>query len=175
MRMESIPGADAWTLVAVQALHRVYRGRSDETVASWMTRQDRDEMIADNIAYVNAVVEELGVDSRATPIACMGFSQGGAMAFRAGAHGGFTCAGIVSVGADVPPDVIEDREAKIPAALVMRGARDEWLTAAKLDPGVTALRGRGGDVRVLVIDAAHEWTVEASDAAGNFLRTLTKR
>ena len=36
-RLEAIPGADAWTLLSVQALHRFYRGRSEEVVASWMT------------------------------------------------------------------------------------------------------------------------------------------
>jgi predicted esterase len=173
-RMESIPGVETWTLVSVQALHRVYRGRSEETVASWMTRQDRDEMIADNIAYVNTVVEELGADARETRIACVGFSQGGAMAFRAGVRGAFDCAGIISAGADVPPDLTADPGARFPPMLVVRGARDAWLTAEKLDPGVAALRARGADVRALVIDAAHEWTAEASTAAGEFLQTLTK-
>lgn len=169
-RMEGIPGSAAWTLASVQALNRVYRGRSEETVASWMTRQDRDEMIADNIAYVDAVVEALGIDSRSTKIVCAGFSQGGAMAFRAGVRGAFGAAGIVSVGADVPPDVI--REARFPPILVVRGARDAWLTAEKLDPGVAALRARGAEVAALVVDAGHEWTAETSLAAGEFLRTL---
>ena len=46
-RLEAIPGAEAWMLLSVQALHRFYRGRSDEVVASWMTRQDREAAIAD--------------------------------------------------------------------------------------------------------------------------------
>src|SRR5262249_2253174 len=36
-RLEAIPGAAAWTLVSVQALHRFYRGRAQEVGASWMT------------------------------------------------------------------------------------------------------------------------------------------
>src|SRR6185295_6305431 len=55
-RLESVPGADGWTLLSVQALHRFYRGRSQEIAASWMTREDRDEAIADNIAYVSSCV-----------------------------------------------------------------------------------------------------------------------
>lgn len=171
-RMEGIPGADAWTLVSVQALHRVYRGRSEETVASWMTRQDRDVMIADNVAYVDAVVQDLGVDSRPARIVCAGFSQGGAMAFRAGIRGAFACAGIISVGADVPPDLTDDRGVRFPPVLAVRGARDEWLTAEKFDPGIAALRARGIDVRALVIDAGHEWTEATSAAAGEFLQRL---
>src|ERR1043165_1105568 len=41
--LEPIPGIDAWTVVAVQALNRFYMGRSTETSAGWMTRQDRSE------------------------------------------------------------------------------------------------------------------------------------
>jgi hypothetical protein len=51
-----VPAGPGWTRVAIQALHRFYRGRSEVTVASWMTRQDRDLLIADNIAYVNAAI-----------------------------------------------------------------------------------------------------------------------
>src|ERR1700730_4275341 len=58
-RLRAIPGADRWVIASVQALHRFYRGRTDEVVAGWMTRQDRDLAIADNIAYVSAVVDAL--------------------------------------------------------------------------------------------------------------------
>src|SRR5687767_15350660 len=56
-RLEAIPGLERWTLVSVQGLHRFYKGRSEEVVASWMTRQDRESAISDNIAYVDNVVE----------------------------------------------------------------------------------------------------------------------
>ncbi len=44
-----------WTLVSVQALNRFYT-RANDVVANWMTREDRDHAIADNVAYVAAVV-----------------------------------------------------------------------------------------------------------------------
>ena len=55
-RLESIPGSENWTLVSVQALNRFYRGRSQDVVAGWMTREDREAAIEDNIDYVNRVV-----------------------------------------------------------------------------------------------------------------------
>src|SRR5580765_4581228 len=58
-RLRSIPGADRWLIVSVQALHRFYRGRSRDVVASWMTRQNRDVMISDNLLYVSAVIDEI--------------------------------------------------------------------------------------------------------------------
>ena len=46
-----IRGDAPWTLVSVQALHRFYTKGDRDVVASWMTRQDRDTAIADNIAF----------------------------------------------------------------------------------------------------------------------------
>src|ERR1700724_3548181 len=81
-RLRAIPGADRWVIASVQALHRVYRGRTDEVVAGWMTRQDRDLAIADNIAYVNAVVDALAHEFPVTPtLVFAGFSQGVSMTF----------------------------------------------------------------------------------------------
>src|SRR6266545_2585549 len=85
-RLEGIPGASAWTLASIQGLHRFYRGRSEEVVASWMTREDRDLAIADNLAYVAAALDEVP-RGRFTRIVYAGFSQGVAMAFRAGVLG----------------------------------------------------------------------------------------
>ena len=56
-RMRRIPGADRWLLVSIQGLHRFYQRRANEVVASWMTRQDRELAMADNLAYVAAVID----------------------------------------------------------------------------------------------------------------------
>ena len=49
-RLEGIPGVSAWTLASLQGLHRFYRGRTEEVVASWMTREARDVASADTRA-----------------------------------------------------------------------------------------------------------------------------
>src|ERR1044071_9725903 len=51
-----IPGASEWRIGSVQGLHR-FSARDQRVVASWMTSQDRDDEIADNIEYVNQVVD----------------------------------------------------------------------------------------------------------------------
>jgi predicted esterase len=168
-RLESIPGAAAWTRVSVQALNRVYRGRTQETVASWMTREHRETVIEDNIRYVSTVADGF---RGAGPIVCVGFSQGGAMAFRAAARGGFGAAAVISAGADVPPELLADASARMPPVLLIRGARDEWLTPQRFDADVAALRARGTRVHPLVVDGAHEWTDEAARAAADFLADL---
>src|SRR4029078_8388739 len=64
-RLAAIPGSAAWTLVSIEGLHRFYRGRTEHVVASWMTREDRDVGIADNLAYVAAALEEVPHDQGA--------------------------------------------------------------------------------------------------------------
>ena len=61
-RLRAIPGAAAWTLVSVQALHRFYDRRTQQVIACWMTHEDREDAIADNLAYMTAALE--GVPSR---------------------------------------------------------------------------------------------------------------
>ena len=56
-RLQTIPDAGHWRLVAIQGLNRFYRGRSTDVVASWMTREDRELAIADNVSYVSAVID----------------------------------------------------------------------------------------------------------------------
>jgi len=76
-RMRRIPGADRWLLVSIQGLHRFYQRRANEVVASWMTRQDRDLAIGDNVTYVEAVIDAVSHDHPNPPrLVLAGFSQG---------------------------------------------------------------------------------------------------
>src|SRR5229473_1497765 len=110
-----------------QGLHRFYRGRSEEVVASWMTRQDRELAIADNVAFVATVVESLAREWPAPPtLVFCGFSQGVAMAFRAACSSERRVSGIVAAGGDVPPELGREALARVGAALILRGQRDEW-------------------------------------------------
>ena len=68
----------------MQGLHRFYARGQGKVVASWMTREDREQAIADNLGYVNRVVMRRcpGAGDEAT-VVFLGFSQGVAMAYRA--------------------------------------------------------------------------------------------
>lgn len=173
-RLAAIPGAARWTLVAVQGLHRFYHGRTQTVVASWMTSEDRDAMIADNIEYVDAVIDSVPHDER-TRIVFAGFSQGVAMAFRAALRGRRGAAGVIAVGGDVPPELLQDPEARFPPVLLVRGERDDWFTEPKFDADRAALTARGVALKTLVTRGGHEWTEEVSAAAGDFLAGLADR
>lgn len=170
-RLLAIPGSRAWTLVAVQALNRFYAGRAQQVVAGWMTREDREAAITDNINYVDTALDSVPHDER-TRIVYAGFSQGVAMAFRAAVRGRRPGAGVIAVGGDVPPELLADRSTAFPAMLLARGQRDGWYTQPKLDADVAALGDRGVSVRSLVYDGAHEWNDAVTAAAGEFLASL---
>ncbi len=164
-QLERLPGAGQWSLAAVQALHPFYVRSTQEVVASWMTRLDREHAIADNIEYVRRVLADLPA-ARIRVFA--GFSQGASMAWRAAAALG--CSGVIVLGGDVPPDL--PTAAKLPLALIGRGARDDWYTNEKLKKDLSFLEGRAR-ATACVFEGGHEWTDEFRTAAGEFLRAVS--
>jgi len=172
-RLRAIPGAERWRLVSVQGLNRFYQRRTNEVVAGWMTRQDRELAIADNLAYVAGVMDAVGREWPGAPrVVLAGFSQGVAMMFRAAAAAATPVDGVMAVGGDVPPELDRAALARVRAALVCRGARDEWYTSATFDNDVRRLRDAGTDVRPLLFEAGHGWSADVVRAASLFLHEL---
>jgi predicted esterase len=172
--LRRIPGAAGWALCAVQALHPFYN-RHGEVIASWMTRFNREQAIADNVAFVASVVAE--VRRELPPGACLvylGFSQGAAMAYRAAAGGGQPCAGVIVLGGDLPPELAERDLAGFPPVLLGRGSSEEWYDAAKMEHDVELLRTKGIDIHPLIFDGGHEWTDHFRAAAGRFLLDIRR-
>lgn len=171
--LRKIPGAAQWVLCAVQALHPFYN-RAGEVIASWMTRQDRELAIDDNVRYVAAVVAELRrtLPAAADRLVYLGFSQGAAMAYRAAAGSGHPCQGVVVLGGDVPPELEERDLSAFPPVLLGRGGSEEWYDGAKMEHDVELLRSKGVDIRPVVFTGGHEWTNEFRAAAGEFLREV---
>ena len=166
-RLEALEISARTTLVSVQGLHRFYRGRSQDVVAGWMTRQDRDAMIADNIEYGDRVLDLVAPPG--LPVFTAGFSQGVAMAFRTATRGRRRAAAVVAVGGDVPPELLQDGALAFPPVLLGRGERDDWYTAAKLEADARALRARQVEVETVVHPGGHDWTGEITAAASTFL------
>ena len=172
--LELIPGSERWTLVSVQGLHRFYARGHGKVVASWMTREDRDQAIADNLGYVNRVVRAAlqGAGDEAT-VVFLGFSQGVAMAYRAAVMGERRAGGLIAIGGDVPPDVKEASSDRFPPILIAGGASDEWYTAAKLEADEVFLRGRGLPHEIFRYAGGHVWTAELRGRVHQVLDKLT--
>src|SRR5438876_7619155 len=163
-QMLRIPGVEQWTVVAVQALHRFYRGRGSGIIAaSWMTSQDRERAIVDNIEYVRSVVAELPPPRR---LVFLGFSQGVAMAYRA-ASTHPNASAVIALAGEMTPDV----HGPLPPILIGRGTGEEWYTDEKLKKDLSFLETLT-EVETCIYDGGHEWTDEFRAGAGEFLRRV---
>ena len=169
LELQKIPGIEAWSVAAIQALHPFYarRGGGEDIVASWMTKLDREAAIADNVEYVRRALASIWRDSAGDSVLVFaGFSQGVAMAYRAAAFAA-PADGLIVLAGDIPPDVAASGAA-LPPVLIGRGERDDWYTAERMNGDLEHLRGRT-DVTVCTFDGAHEWSDEFRSAAGRFL------
>jgi predicted esterase len=170
-RLRAIPESDRWRTVSIQALHRFYQRRTNLVVASWMTRQDRETAIADNIAYVNKCIDAVVGEWPTLPtIVFVGFSQGVGMAFRAAVHSTHGTAGVIAAGGDIPPEITPAGLSCVSAALIARGTADGFYTAEQFDKDEQRLRGSSVSVDALRFDGGHEWSGDLIVAAAQFLR-----
>ncbi len=165
-----------WLVASVQALHPFYAGRSNEVVANWMTRQDRELAIADNVAYVDRVLDQLASEfGEPRAIVAAGFSQGVAMAYRTACLGRRACAAVFVAGGDLPPELREHRAPAWPRVAMATGVRDAYYGADALEADATRLRALGADVRTLAFEGGHEWSEDVVRFGGETLRGIEER
>lgn len=163
-----IPGSSGWVRCAVAAPHPFYT-RKQEIVRSWMTAEDRELAIDDNIRYVAAVVAGLRRRFGNGPLVFTGFSQGVAMAWRAVARSGHPCHGLIALAGDVPPEVAASELPAPPPVLLGRGKNDPWYDQAKMERDLEAMARLGVEVTSYVFDGGHDWSDDFYRAAGEFL------
>src|SRR5204863_4918488 len=131
--------------------------RANDVVASWMTKEDRDVAIADNVAYVSKVLSTITKEFGITrPLIYAGFSQGVAMAYRAAALVQRPCDGVIALAGDVARDVAPVASS-LPRVLIGRGTGDKFYTADKAAADLNILRGAGVRVIEHVFAAGHVW------------------
>jgi len=147
--------------VAPEGLSRFYaEGGGGAIGASWMTKEARREEIDDYVAYLDAVHAE--VVAPVTPadvrVVALGFSQGGATAFRWATLGTTHVDRLISWAGGVPPDLDlckhRERLETIDVALVV-GSRDHFVDEARLARHAERLRAGEVTHRVLGFDGGH--------------------
>jgi len=176
--LETIPGAAAAALLAVDALNAFYERKSGEVVRGWMTRDLREAAIEDNLAYFRAILDEVRARfGWRLPLLFVGFSQGTAMAWRAAVAAGHGAAAVAALAGDLPPELAELPEAVPfpPRALLARGTLDDWYTEAKMAADAAALGARGVAVETVIFEGGHVWSGPFRAAAGQLLSSLAPR
>jgi predicted esterase len=169
--LEALPGAAAWLLVSVQGLYRFYDRPTGSVVAHWMTTEDRELAIADNVAYVDAVVAAVAAAHPFERLVFLGFSQGAAMAARAAAHAGDRCHGLVMLGGEVAPEVLASK-ARLPRTVIGRGSHDAWYKPERFEADREALEERGVLAAGVEFDGGHEFSATFRAAASALIQTL---
>jgi predicted esterase len=169
--LRRIAGSRSFALISIQGLHRFYT-TGGAVVASWMTKEDREHAIADNVDYVGRVLTAIADESGITrPMMYVGFSQGVAMAFRAAAFVQRPCDGIVALASDVPPDVAPVA-GTLPRTLLGRGDDDELYSAAQAAKDLDVLKSAGVRVEAHTFAGGHLWTPAFIEKTAQFIDEL---
>lgn len=93
-------------VITPEGLHRFYlSGSSGRVGASWMTKEDRENDIQDNLNYLNALYTHLCINKEKSTIVLLGFSQGGATAARWFAESPQLFHNLIMWASIFPPDI----------------------------------------------------------------------
>lgn len=129
-------------IVAPEGLSRFYTDASHSRVgATWMTREDREQEIADQISYLDALAKELLYTTGDVPLNVLGFSQGVATACRWSLQGRTTISRLVLWAGGLPPEPAPEQLQpwnKLDLHLVL-GTQDEYAGDKELQQQVARL------------------------------------
>lgn len=149
-------------VVAPEALHRFYLyGTNGKIGASWMTREDRMNDIADYIDYLDNVYAEVmeQLNPETVSITALGFSQGTATACRWALMGRSDVHRLVLWGGDFPPDIDWDtagqRIKNLDVQLVY-GKDDPYVKQMNVQQQTELLRRHRVNFKIKVFNGHHE-------------------
>ena len=148
-------------VVAPEALNRYYveegasgRTKDAKVGATWMTRMDRENEIADYVDFLDAVWAETA--ARAARVVALGFSQGVATACRWIAHGTSRVDRLIAWAGQLPPDVNPSVFSKLAHGLTLvSGSTDEYAAWIAEGNNSARLEAVGIKPEVLTFDGGH--------------------
>jgi predicted esterase len=143
-------------LAAPMGQHHFYR--SDEVVASWMTRHERRDQIRQIVAFLEAIWEELARRYTELPLYCAGFSQGAATAYRAAALSRLPVRRLFVLAGEMPPEVAAAlaRTRPVPATLFW-GEQDTRLARSVFERDSVWLKAAGWPAELRTLPGGHGW------------------
>lgn len=157
--------AEDTCIIAPQGQSLFYlRGFTGPVGASWLTAEDRDTGIQNQLAYLDAVYEHALADVAHSPdVYLLGFSQGAATVSRWAASSTFPFKALVLWAGhpahDIPQHVV-DRRLKGPKTVVLHGMHDHLITATELRAMKKKVHAMGLDPVYLEYEGGHEVTAE---------------
>ena len=159
-------GAPDRLVVAPEGFSRFYVDRTSMTTdpppkvgASWMTREDRDVEIADQVVYLESLVGELRASLPGdVRLRLLGFSQGVATVSRWVARGTIRPDELILWAGSFPPDIdlpaFSQRVAGTRVTMVF-GSRDQLTPITAAEAQLARLTGAGIDATMMSFDGGH--------------------
>jgi predicted esterase len=130
-------------IVAPEGLNRYYLDEAHQRVgATWMTREDREHEIQDQVDYLDSLVDLLHGEAGDLPVKVLGFSQGVATACRWSLKGRTRLDHLVLWAGGIPPEPVPE---KLRAAWqhmtpdLVLGTQDEFADEKALQAQVARL------------------------------------
>ena len=166
----AIPGSGGWLCCSIEALHPVYTP-TGEPGSSWMTSRQREQRIAENVHYIDAVIKRVRESCQVNDTLCFhGFSQGSGMACRAALLGFHRASGLMLLGGDLPPELsVPGGVGKVHLA---RGNGDRLYTQEQFDHDRARISEAGIPFVSTLFTGDHGANEEYFKAAGDFLVQL---
>lgn len=149
-------------ITAPEGLHRFYwNGFDGKVVASWMTREDRQNDIKDYVNFLDALYEKTlhRFKGRKIKITVLGFSQGVATVCRWLCLGKAKADNLILWAGIFPPDLKFAPDGNIFKKLkttVVVGTRDEFLKEGQIEEYEHALEQLGINYQLIRFDGKHE-------------------
>ena len=170
-------------VVAPEGLSRFYvdqapgrHGPASPVGATWMTREDRENEIADYVRYLDLLADTLLHGKAPTPrVTVLGFSQGVATAARWTALGRMRPDRLVLWGDWMPSDLDLDAAQRVwvrTEVILVRGDQDPLLTdRGAAAEEATRVRAAGLEVRHIGYEGGHDLDAAALATLAGAVRT----
>jgi len=149
-------------VVAPEGLNRFYwNGFSGKVVASWMTKEDREEEIRDYVAYLDEVYREVLslLENKNVKITALGFSQGTATVCRWLANSRSHADHLVLWAGAFPGDMDLQLNKAVfnnMRTMLVTGDNDEFINEEQVKEYEQLLKDRGISHEVLRFKGKHE-------------------
>ncbi|MCB0790157.1 MAG: phospholipase [Flavobacteriales bacterium] len=147
-------------IVAPEGLSRFYLDEAHKRVgATWMTREDREHEIQDQIGYLDTLTDLLMKDTGPVPLHVLGFSQGVATAARWSLAGTQQFADLVFWSGTLPPEPSAELLAKrwkSTRVHLVHGEKDTITGPDVLDANSAKLRKAGVQCQVHRFGGGHQ-------------------
>jgi len=156
---------DAHYAIAPQGQNKFYldahENRYEKVGASWLTKETREQDMANQMAYVNAVwsaENPTGIAPQAR-VHLLGFSQGASVACRWAVHRQLPLATLVLWAGMLPEELHQSHFAHLAPdtdIVFVAGNQDPLVTPARREAGVESLKAVFPDFRLVTFEGGHE-------------------